>query len=216
LIPQGRTVCTEAEVAEAMGLPLHTWRRRVRARFEEQVLRVNEGEGRVRLYDSAQVRAYVEGVPVPPAVRPGEEHPDDLLTDKEAGALLGVDASTVRAYAVTGYLPRGVEVHGRRWTRREILERVRQGDQRQFPARTGAGRPKSGPEQPNRGRAGRDASAPVDVRVVETASLIRRAEQEGLRPPTSALVAERFGVSRTTGARLLAAARSRVRDIGGS
>ncbi|MEU6158792.1 hypothetical protein [Streptomyces sp. NPDC047130] len=212
LIPQGRKVCTEAEVAEAMGLPLHTWRRRVRARLEERVQRVNEGEGRVRLYDAEQVRAYVEGVPVPPAARSGEEHPDDLLTDKEAGALLGVDASTVRAYAVSGYLPRGVEVHGRRWTRREILERVRQGDQRHFAARTGAGRPKSSPERPNRGRAGRDVAAVPDARVVEVGSLVDRAEREGLRPPTAAVVAERFGVSRTTGARILAAARSRVRD----
>jgi hypothetical protein len=213
LIPQGRAVYTEAQVAESMGMPLHTWRRRVRTRFEERVQRVNVGEGRVRLYDAEQVRAYAEGAPVPPTARSGKEHLDDLLTDKEAGALLGVDASTVRAYAVSGYLPRGVEVHGRRWTRREILERVQQGDQRPFAARTGAGRPKSSPDRPNRGRAGRDAEAAPDARVVETALLIDRAEREGLRPPTSAVVAERFGVSRTTGARILAAARSRILGV---
>ncbi len=212
VIPQGRAVHTETEVAEAMGLPLHTWRRRLRDRFEQQVQRVNDGEGRVRLYDCEQVRAYIDGLPIPAGAAHNEEHPDDLLTDKEAGALLGVDASTIRSYAVSGYLPRGVEVHGRRWRRREIVERLKQGDQRRFPARTGAGRPKSSPERPNRGRAGHAPSTPPDPRVTATAALVAQAARDRQRPPTSAQVAERFNVSRSTGARILAAAWKQVRS----
>ncbi|MFF3466941.1 DNA-binding protein [Streptomyces sp. NPDC002619] len=214
MIPQGREVRSEAEVAEAMGVPLHSWRRKVRDGFEEQVTRVNADEGRIRLYDAEQVTAYVGGRPIPPLPTVGVEHPDDLLTDREAGALLWVDASTVRSYAVTGYLPRGVELHGRRWPRRVVLARLEQGDQREHPERTGAGRPKSSPQRPNRGRAGRDESAPPDPRIVETAEVFARAVGEGAKPPTSAQIAAQFGVSRSTGARILAAARARLANTG--
>lgn len=209
MIPQGREVRTESEVAEAMGLPLHSWRRNVRDAFEEHVCRVNADEGRVRLYDAEQVSAFVQGQPIRP-LPDAVEHPDDLLTDREAAAVLGVDASTVRSYAVSGYLPRGVEVHGRRWPRWVIAARFEQGDQRERPERTGAGRPTSSPERPNRGRAGRDETAPPDSRVVETAEVVDQAMGEGVKPPSAAQIAARFNVSRSTGARILAAARARI------
>ncbi|MFF4709621.1 helix-turn-helix domain-containing protein [Streptomyces sp. NPDC001297] len=204
MIPQGRDVRTEAEVAEALGIPLYTFRRKERATFETRVTRVNPKEGRVRLYDAAQADAYASGRPIPTGPELEAEHPGDLLTDKEAAAVLGVDPSTVRSYAATGYLPAGVEQHGRRWPRRDITARSEQGDQREHPEETGAGRPRSTAERPNRGRAGGTA----DPRVVELADeLARTADASGL---TGARVAERYGVSRTTGANILRAARERV------
>lgn len=84
----------------------------------------------MRLYDGAQATAYINGRPLPALPDQGP-HPEDLLTDKETAALLGVDASTVRAYATTGYLPAGTERHGRTWWPRHVAEaRLKAGDQR--------------------------------------------------------------------------------------
>ncbi|WP_333738808.1 hypothetical protein [Streptomyces sp. IBSBF 2806] len=56
-------------------------------------------------------------------------------------AALGTDASTVRSYAATGYLPRGTDLHGRRyWPRHAVQARIDASDQRHHPERTGAGR----------------------------------------------------------------------------
>ncbi|MGW2725588.1 helix-turn-helix transcriptional regulator [Streptomyces sp. NPDC001492] len=207
MIPQGRPVRTEAEVAEALGIPMHTWRRSVRDEFEQRVTRVNRDEGRVRLYDAAQADAYTSGKPLPAGPDLDAEHPDDLLTDKEVAALLDVTASTVRSYVVGGYLPAGVEEHGRRWRRSDITARIEQGDQRERPENTGAGRPASTPERPNRGRAG----GTPDPRVDEVVAELRTVGEAG-HPLSASRVAERYGVSRTTGANILRAAREALDD----
>lgn len=212
MIPQGRPVRTEAEVAAALGMQLHTWRRQERDGFEARVTRVNPEEGRVRLYDAAQADAYTRGRPIPSGPDLDAEHPDDLLTDKEAAALLDVTPSTVRSYATSGYLPEGVEEHGRRWPRRAIAERIEQGDQREHPERTGAGRPKSTPQRPNRGRAGNKGDAAPDARVLEVADELARAAAAGTTPPTAAQIGALYNVSRTTGAAILRAARTRLAD----
>lgn len=204
MIPQGRMVRTEAEVAAALGIEVHVFRRKVRDEFETRVTRVNPDEGRVRLYDAAQADAYAEGKPIPPGPDLTAEHPDDLLTDKEAGAVLDVTASTVRSYATSGYLPAGVDEHGRRWPRREILARQEAGDQREDPAHP-TGRAASFPGR-NQGRRG-GAEAGPDPRAVEVAAELAAVAED--RPPlTGAQVAARYGVSRTTGAAILKTARS--------
>ncbi|MEU5976357.1 DNA-binding protein [Streptomyces sp. NPDC047315] len=208
MIPQGRPVRTEAEIAAAAGLPLHTWRRRERDAFEQRVTRVNPAEGRVRLYDAAQADAYTNGQPIPPEPDLDAEHPDDLLTDKEAAAMLGIEASTVRAYSTSGYLSGAVDEHGRRWPRRAVVERIEQGDQREHPEKTGAGRPRNSPAGPNRGRAGRDPNTPIDPRVAQAADALARAKANGTKAPTATQIAELHGVSRTTGAAILRTART--------
>ncbi|MFC8230689.1 hypothetical protein [Streptomyces sp. NPDC057287] len=76
--------------------------------------------------------SHLEGRPLP-ALPPGE-HPDDLLNDEEAAALLGVAPSTVRAYATQGYHPAGTTVYSLRvWARRDVEER------RSAPPRQGMG-----------------------------------------------------------------------------
>ncbi|MGW7345025.1 helix-turn-helix transcriptional regulator [Streptomyces sp. NPDC054854] len=88
---------------------------------------------RLRLYDRAQVVAYLAGKPLPALPPPGE-HSEDLLTDREAGDVLGISHQTVRAHATTGYLSPGIELYGRRWwPRHEIDARKATGDQRSTP-----------------------------------------------------------------------------------
>ncbi|WP_330346648.1 helix-turn-helix domain-containing protein (plasmid) [Streptomyces europaeiscabiei] len=204
MIPQGRQVRTEADVADALGIEVHVFRRKVRDEFEAKVPRVNPAEGRVRLYDAAQADAYAEGKPIPAAPDLTAEHPDDLLTDKEAANILDVTASTVRAYATSGYLPGGVDEHGRRWPRREILARLEAGDRREDPAHP-TGRAASLPGR-NQGRRG-GAEAGPDPRAVEVAAELAAPDED--RPAlTGAQIAARYGVSRTTGATILKAART--------
>ncbi|SEF16444.1 hypothetical protein SAMN05428942_7276 [Streptomyces sp. 2112.2] len=132
MIPQGRPVKTEAEIAEIAGIPLTTWRRREAPALRRRIQPVNPGD-RLRLYDAAQVTAHLEGRPIPPAPSGDEPHPDDLLNTDEAATLLGVESGTVRSYATEGYLT-GTEIHGTRWyTRREVEARAAAGDQRHGP-----------------------------------------------------------------------------------
>ncbi|MFF4291029.1 DNA-binding protein [Streptomyces sp. NPDC001633] len=132
MIPQGRPVMTEAEMAEAAGMALTTWRRREAPALRQRIQPVNP-EDRLKLYDRAQVTAYMAGKPIPSRPTGEEPHPDDLLSTPEAAAALGVTASTVRGYTTEGYLT-GTEIAGTRWyTRREIEARAAAGDQRHGP-----------------------------------------------------------------------------------
>ncbi|WP_331729780.1 helix-turn-helix domain-containing protein [Streptomyces chartreusis] len=201
MIPHGHPVMTEADIAEATGLELHTWRRRHGADFRARVPVTNPGD-RLRLYDAAQARAYIEGRAIP-ARAETDPHPEDLLSVDEVAALLGTDASTVRAYAATGYLPQGIERHGRRWwPRHQAQARVDAGDQRHHPERTGAGRKPGDP----RNQAPRGRQPRTNARVLEVAAALAQAETEG-QDVTADDLAHRYGVSRRTGERLLAAAR---------
>lgn len=189
MIPQGRHTMTEDDIATASGLPVYTWRRRHGADFRTRVPVLNPGE-RLRLYDAAQAAAYIKGARIP--ARPTGGHPDDLLSDKEAGAVIGIDATTVRAYATTGYLPVGTERHGRTWwTRRSIDARRDSADQRHH-------NPGRQPGDP-RNRAPRHRH---DPRVTEVAALLL------LGQVTTSEIAERYQVGQRTAQRLLAAART--------
>ncbi|MBM9624468.1 helix-turn-helix domain-containing protein [Streptomyces zhihengii] len=138
---------------------LKTWQRNEGANMRSRVPLVNEG-GRLRLYDEELARAFLAGSPRPPgsghdgtqpdtdavsdgmwppAVPPGETHPDDLLTDQEAAAVLETRASTVRGYGKDGHLPI-IHRHGRTWYRRADLEaRISAADQRHQPVLTAVG-----------------------------------------------------------------------------
>ncbi|MEU3246961.1 MULTISPECIES: DNA-binding protein [unclassified Streptomyces] len=201
MIPHGHPVMTEASIAAAAGIELHTWRRRHGTDFRARVPVTNPGE-RLRLYDAAQAHAYLEGQPVPPAPTP-EPHPEDLLSVGETAEVLGTDASTVRAYASTGYLPKGVELHGRPWWPRHVVQaRIDAGDQRHHPERTGAGRRPGDPRN-------RSPRPRTDDRVPAVAAELAAAEAEN-RTVTADQLAERYSVSRRTGERLLAAARQQL------
>ncbi len=189
MIPHGCPTMTEDDIAAASGLPVYTWRRRHGADFRARVPVLNPGE-RLRLYDAAQATAYIKGARIPASL--AGVHPDDLLSDKEAGAVLGIDATTVRAYATTGYLPAGTERHGRTWwTRRSIAARRDSADQRHH-------NPGRQPGDP-RNRAPRHRP---DPRVTEVAALLL------LGQVTTVEIAERYQVGPRTAQRLLAAARA--------
>ncbi|MEU5666535.1 helix-turn-helix domain-containing protein [Streptomyces longwoodensis] len=120
----------ERDIAQQAGVPLATWRRRDAPGFRQRVRPLFDS--RVLIYDQAQAHAFLNGQPIPPL--PTEPHPDDLLNDEEAAALLGVTPSTVRAYASQNYLPRGTTVYSLRlWTRKDIETR------RDTPPRQGQG-----------------------------------------------------------------------------
>jgi hypothetical protein len=192
---------TEADIAAARGLELHTWRRTEGAEFRRRIPVVNPDE-RLRLYDRAQVEAYLAGQPIPARPDTTGTHPDDLLSDREAASVLAITSSTVRAYAASGYLPPGTERHGRTWwTRTEIETRRDAGDQRHHPERTGAGRRPGDPRN-------RQPRPRHDPRITEVAQELTLAEV-GHRPAvTAAELADRYGVSQRTGERLLSRARA--------
>lgn len=121
MIPRGRPVLNETDIARLAGVSLTTWRRRHAAAFRERVPDLLP-ESRHLLYDRAQVEAYLDGKPLPEL--PTGDHPDDLLTADETAALLGINTSTARAYATQGHLSPGITLYGARlWPRREVLDR---------------------------------------------------------------------------------------------
>ncbi|MEU8883916.1 helix-turn-helix domain-containing protein [Streptomyces hydrogenans] len=121
MIPRGRPVINEADIAARLGVPIATWRRRDAPAFREHVPSLLP-DSRFLLYDLAQTEAYLADRPIPDL--PVDEHPDDLLTAKEAAAILGINQSTVQAYATQGHLSAGTTLYGARlWTRREVLDR---------------------------------------------------------------------------------------------
>ncbi|MCX5129419.1 DNA-binding protein [Streptomyces sp. NBC_00347] len=195
MIPQGRRTMTEDDIATASGLPVYTWRRRHGADFRARVPVLNPRE-RLRLYDAAQATAYIKGDPIPASPADDELHPDDLLSDKEAGTVLGIDATTVRAYATTGYLPAGTERHGRTWwTRRSITARRDSPDQRHHNPGRQPGDPRN-----------RSPRYRQDPRVTEVAAVLL------LEQVTTVEIAERYQVGQRTAQRLLAAARTQPQD----
>ncbi|MGW6244363.1 helix-turn-helix domain-containing protein [Streptomyces roseolus] len=121
MIPQGRPAVNESDIAQLAGVSLSTWRRRHADDFRTHIPDLLP-DSRNRLYDRAQVEAYLAGKPVP--ALPEEEHPDDLLSAGEVAEILGISTGTVRAYATSGHFSPGVTVHGSRlWPRHEVLER---------------------------------------------------------------------------------------------
>ncbi|MBQ0891331.1 DNA-binding protein [Streptomyces sp. RM72] len=147
MIPEGRPVINEADIAQRVGVPLATWRRRDAPAFRQQVPSLFPGS-RFLIYDLEQATAHLQGEPVPPL--PAEESPDDQLNDKEAAGILGVDPGTVRAYAGQGYLSRGETVYGTRVWRRHEIERRRDNPPGQG---KGGGRRAGEPQGPRKAHA---------------------------------------------------------------
>ncbi|MGW9448591.1 helix-turn-helix domain-containing protein [Streptomyces sp. NPDC055632] len=121
MIPRGRPVINEADIAARAGVPPATWRRRDAPAFRKRVPSLLP-DSRSLLYDLAQAEAYLKGRPIPDL--PGGEHPEDLLTDKETAAVLGISSGTVRAYATQGHLSPGTTRYSARlWPRHEVHDR---------------------------------------------------------------------------------------------
>ncbi len=195
MIPRNRPVINEAEIAQATGTPLATWRRRDAPAFRERVPGLFP-RSRILLYDRAQAHAYLAGKPVP--ALPTDEHPDDLLNDHEAAELLGVRPSTVRAYATQGYLPAGTTVYGLRvWTRHQLDER------RTTPPRQGQG----GGRRPGEGTGPRKAHPyENDPRLHLAAKTLKAADANTPRSRLAAALSHKHGGSTRTWERLLAEA----------
>ncbi|MEN8651726.1 helix-turn-helix domain-containing protein [Streptomyces sp. 21So2-11] len=193
MIPRGRPVINESDIARQVGVPTATWRRRDAPAFRQRVPALFPNS-RVLIYDQAQAQAHIEGRPVP--ALPTGEHPDDLLNDEEAAALLGVTASTVRAYATQGYLPAGTTVYSLRlWTRRDIEER------RNTPPRQG-----KGGGRPSGSNGPRKAHAYEGDPRLHTAAAALSTTEDTPRTRLAASLATQHGGSTRTWERLLAQA----------
>jgi len=194
VIPRNRPVINEADIAQQAGVPFATWRRRDAPAFRQRVKGLFP-HSRILIYDLAQARAYLAGTPLPEL--PAAEHPDDLLNDEEAAALLGVTASTVRAYATQGYLSPGKTLYSVRvWPRRGIEER------RKNPP----GQGKGGGRPPGTGKGPRKAHAYEGDPRLHTATAALHAAGDTPRHHLAASIAEQHGGSTRTWERLLAQA----------
>ena len=81
----------------------------------------------VRLEDLRQWHKELTAVASPPSVMPVPQHAGELYTRKQTIALLGVDSSTLRRWAKSGYLV-PVEYGGQRRYRVADVQRILNGD----------------------------------------------------------------------------------------
>lgn len=194
MIPHSRPVINEADIAQQAGVPIATWRRRDAPAFRQHVPTLFP-DSRVLVYDLAQAQAHLDGRPIP--ALPTREHPDDLLNDEEAAALLDVAASTVRAYATQGYLPPGTTVYSLRlWARRDVEKR------RNAPPRQGKG----GGRPPGTGNGPLKAHAYEGDPRLRTATEALETAEDVPRTRLAAALAAQYGGSTRTWERLLAQA----------
>lgn len=191
MIPRNRPVINEADIAQQAGVPIATWRRRDAPAFRRRVASLFP-RSRILIYDLAQARAYLAGKPIP--TLPTGEHPDDLLNDEEAAALLGVSASTVRAYATQGYISAGKTLYSLRvWPRGDLEER------RNNPP----GQGKGGGRPPGTGKGPRKAHAYEGDPRLHTATAALSTAGDTPRHHLAASLAQQHGGSTRTWERLL-------------
>ncbi|WP_329453244.1 DNA-binding protein (plasmid) [Streptomyces sp. NBC_01724] len=194
MIPRSRPVINEADLARQAGVPIATWRWRDAPGFRQRVASLFPNS-RILIYDRAQVRAYLNGLSIP--ALPAGEHPEDLLNDKETAALLGVAASTVRAYATQGYLSAGTTVYSVRvWPRRDVEER------RNNPPGQGRG----GGRPAGKGKGPRKAHAYEGDPRLRTAAEALSTAENAPRHHLAAALAHQHGGSTRTWERILAQA----------
>lgn len=194
MIPRSRPVINESDLAQQAGVPIATWRRRDAPAFRQRVASLFPSS-RILIYDLAQAQAHLNGQPIP--ALPTGEHPDDLLNDEETATLLGVAASTVRAYATQGYLSAGTTVYSVRvWPRRDIEER------RNNPP----GQGKGGGRPPGKGTGPRKAHAYEGDPRLHTAAAALSTAEDATRHHLAAALAHQHGGSTRTWERLLAQA----------
>ncbi|MDX3538603.1 helix-turn-helix domain-containing protein [Streptomyces sp. MB09-01] len=190
MIPCNRPVINEVGIAQQAGTPIATWRRRDAPAFRQQVASLFTG--RILIYDLAQAQAYLKGRPIP--ALPAGEHPDDLLNDEEAAALLDVTASTVRGYATRGYLSAGKTVYSIRvWPRSDVEER----------RKNAPGQGKGGGRPPGTGTGPRKAHAYEGDPRLHTAAAALREAGDTPRTHIAAALARQHGGSTRTWERLL-------------
>ncbi|MEU7095897.1 DNA-binding protein [Kitasatospora aureofaciens] len=191
MIQHGRDATDVSGVAKLAGVSVPTWNRdKVRRAAFAEAVKPLPGSQRPILYDVAQVRAFLAGEPVPELEKDPEPHPDDLLTDAEVAAVVGVSASTIRDEASDGRMDAGTERAGRRFWRRSVAE-----ERRDRPKAYRGRTPGSKNRQPR--------ERPTDVRAAEVAAELAAAER-GERPPvTVAELTDRYGVSHRTAERTL-------------
>ncbi|MFI1869685.1 DNA-binding protein [Streptomyces jumonjinensis] len=169
------------------GIPLTTWHRTRHTDFRATVPPL-PGSHRPILYDAAQVTAYLTGTPIP--TLPDEPHPDDLLTDAEYAAVVGISASTVRDAAP--HDP-GIARHDRRWRTRA------QAEARATRPPGPRGRPPGARDRTPRGPRPDPRTAEVTAELAAAAA--------GDRPAvTTAEIARRYEVSERTAERIKARA----------
>ncbi|MCT9141726.1 DNA-binding protein [Streptomyces violarus] len=201
MIPRNRPVINEADIAHQANVPIATWRRREAPAFRQRVASLFP-QSRVKIYDLAQARAYLAGSPIPEL--PAGEHPDDLLNDEETAAVLGVTASTVRAYATQGYISTGKTLYSVRvWPRSDIEDR------RNNPP----GQGKGGGRPPGTGKGPRKTHAYEGDLRLRTAAAALSAAGGTPRHHIAASLAQQHGGSTRTWERLLAQAH-RIRPSG--
>ncbi|OKJ25182.1 proteoglycan-4 [Streptomyces sp. CB01580] len=196
MIPRNRPVINEADIAARAGVPVAAWRRRDAPAFRQHVPNLLSG-GRLVLYDLAQAEAYLAGKPVP-ALKT-EPHPKDRLNATEAADILGIESSTVHAYAVQGYLSRGETVYGTRvWPRHEIEQR------RDNPPSRGkdGGRPAGIPQGPRKAHPYEN-----DPRLQTAAHALAAGGDTPVISRIAASLAQQHGGSARTWERLLTQAR---------
>ncbi|MFD5372546.1 DNA-binding protein [Streptomyces sp. NPDC127103] len=191
MIPHGRPTFDIHDIARRAGVSPSTWRRRHHAAFAAAV-RPLPGSERPIIYDAAQVDAHLAGEPLP--TLPQGQHPDDLLTDAEAGAVAGLSASTIRSDAVTGTMDPGVERHGRRWWTRAAAE-ARAARPTEYKGRTVGAKDKAPRTRP-------------DHRAAEVATELKRADEGQRAAVTADEIAEFYDVSVRTAERIIAKART--------
>jgi hypothetical protein len=185
-------VINERDIAQQASVPLATWRRRDAPGFRQRVPALFDS--RVLVYDQAQAHAFLNGQPIPPL--PAEPHPDDLLNDEEAAAVLGVTASTVRSYATQGYIAPGKTVYSVRvWSRSDIETR------RDTPPRQGQG----GGRPPGKSSPKKAHAYEGDPRLYIAAEALT-ASPGTPRTHLAAALAQQHGSSTRTWERLLAQA----------
>lgn len=135
MIPVGRTAVDVAGIAALRGLSIHQARRCQPPPWAEPehpapLTTGKPAPGRPQLWDRDQAAAYARGEPIPPLPEPG--HPEDLLDDAEAAALVGLAGETWARYRRAGRLPAvDVEVCGaEHWYRRTAEQYKAEREQR--------------------------------------------------------------------------------------
>ncbi|MFI0743416.1 DUF6292 family protein [Streptomyces sp. NPDC021100] len=133
-------VQTRDKLAEAMGMPMGTFRNKKPYAREDHPAPISSDGARVLLWDSEQTLAYREGRPVPEL--PTTDSDDDLLDRQEAAAAAGVSPKTWDGYKKDQALAKHmVDVGGvEHWPRRAIRAyRDRPGPQAPAGRPTGSG-----------------------------------------------------------------------------
>ncbi|MFG3229397.1 hypothetical protein ACGF07_32070 [Kitasatospora sp. NPDC048194] len=187
----GRPAVDAAGIAQLAGMSLRTWQRNRHQDFTAVVVPI-PGTRQPLLYDLAQARAFLAGEEIP-ALETSEPRPDDLLTDKEAGAVAGIAAGNLRTEAAAGLMDPGIELLGRRWWTRAAAE-----ERRGVSRRRGriAGTTNRTPRE-----------RPADARAAEVADELAAAERGERGPVTTGEVADRYQLQPRTAERTLARAR---------